>query len=655
MREQHQHFLRQKYRRDIDGLRAIAVLGVVGFHFLPNLLSGGFIGVDIFLVISGYLISTKIFEGLEKRDFRFSEFYSRRVRRIFPALLSVLIATFILGWFTLLADEFKQLGKHISAGSSFVSNLVLWREAGYFDNSAETKPLLHLWSLAIEEQFYIAWPIFLWCAWKCRINFVAATLFIAIGSFFLNVYGVAPDPVGTFYSLQTRFWELLSGSLLAWYGLNKKNEFLIFGQKFNGFCSIAGLALLFYGFYEIEKSFRFPGLWALIPIVGTVLLLLGGPKSLVNQKILANPVLVWFGLISFPLYLWHWPLFSFARIIGGETPSTVLSIVLLSLSIAFAWLTFIFLERPFRFGNLERGKSVAVTVVLVLSMIIVGSIGYTTYKLHGLQNRFINQLNEGVNKALIYDADLDYRRGKCFIDDVDDATSKFSSICSDRGNGKSSILIWGDSHSASLYKGFVSQSTTKKYDVFQFSASGCPPILDFHVEKREGCISSNRYVYKEIERLMPDTIILSAFWSMYDGTNGWEALDVNGLAETLSQLKALGVKNIILIGHLPTFTVKQPELLRRHSIFDKVVTKSSAKLRPNIYFFDSWIKQIALASGVDFISPLDTLCDVNGCLLSVPGATIDPISFDYGHLTANGSDYIISRFFELNLIKISNN
>ena len=220
-----------KYRPDIDGLRAIAVLSVVAFHAFPNWIRGGFIGVDVFFVISGYLISTIIFENLDSGTFSFAEFYARRVKRIFPALLLVLTASYAFGWFALFADEYKQLGKHIAAGAGFVSNIVLWNEAGYFDSSAETKPLLHLWSLGIEEQFYVVWPLLLWLAWKQKFDLLTITIIVALVSFFLNINGVKEDTVATFYSPQTRFWELLCGSLLAWISIYGKEACEGFKKK----------------------------------------------------------------------------------------------------------------------------------------------------------------------------------------------------------------------------------------------------------------------------------------------------------------------------------------------------------------------------------------------------------------------------------------
>ena len=395
MSVQQPHLSHPKYRPDIDGLRAVAVLAVVAYHAFPSWVRGGFIGVDVFFVISGYLISTIIFENLDKGTFSFIEFYARRIKRIFPALLLVLIACFAFGWFALLADEYKQLGKHIAAGAGFISNFTLWNEAGYFDNSAETKPLLHLWSLGIEEQFYIVWPLFLCFAWKRKFNLLTITVVVAVATFILNLKGVKQDMIATFYSPQTRFWELLSGSLLAWYTLYKKDAFanikskidvwlsrIVYSEKqdndgrtLSNVLSFVGLFLLLYGFWRINKELSFPGKWALVPVLGAVLIITAGSKAWVNRTILSNKLAVWFGLISFPLYLWHWPILSFARIIESEVPSRNIRIAAVVLSIALAWLTYKLVERPLRFGNYSKIK----VTVLVILMTIVGSLGYYTH------------------------------------------------------------------------------------------------------------------------------------------------------------------------------------------------------------------------------------------------------------------------------------
>ncbi|MDW7648125.1 MAG: acyltransferase, partial [Nitrospiraceae bacterium] len=242
------------YRADIDGLRGIAVLGVVAFHAFPGSIKGGFIGVDVFFVISGFLISTIIFENLERNSFGFVEFYIRRIKRIFPSLLAVFVASFAFGWFALFPDESKHLSKHIVHGALFISNFTLWGESGYFDNSAETKPLLHLWSLGIEEQFYILWPLLLWCAWKKGFNLLFVTLVISVISFALNIWKAHSDVVAAFYSPQTRFWELLSGSCLAYLALFNERALQRLKIGSDSLRSCCGAALLVAGVIFITKE-----------------------------------------------------------------------------------------------------------------------------------------------------------------------------------------------------------------------------------------------------------------------------------------------------------------------------------------------------------------------------------------------------------------
>ncbi|MET0542419.1 MAG: acyltransferase, partial [Variovorax sp.] len=258
------HLIHPKYRPDIDGLRAVAVVSVVGYHAFPDLVRGGFIGVDIFFVISGFLISTIIFGSLAGAGFSYREFYARRIRRIFPALLPVMAATFAFGWYVLLSDEFRQLGKHLLGSAGFVSNLVLWGEAGYFDTAAEVKPLQHLWSLAVEEQFYIFWPLLLGLVW--RIKGPRGLMFwmtVAAGlSFLLNVGGVHRHADATFYSPLSRIWELAAGAMLALAAMRRTTE----GRAVRGaqVRSVAGLVLLGLGLSLIQKDKAFPGWWAIL-------------------------------------------------------------------------------------------------------------------------------------------------------------------------------------------------------------------------------------------------------------------------------------------------------------------------------------------------------------------------------------------------------
>ena len=535
------HLSHPKYHPDIDGLRAVAVLAVVAFHAFPSWVRGGFIGVDVFFVISGYLISTILFENLDKGTFSFSEFYSRRIRRIFPALLLVLIACFAFGWFALLADEYKQLGKHIAAGAGFISNFILWNESGYFDNSAETKPLLHLWSLGIEEQFYIVWPLLLWFAWKRKFNLLTITVVVAVTTFILNLKGVKQDMVATFYSPQTRFWELLSGSLLAWFTLYKKDTFtgikskidvwlsrVVYSQKQEGggktlanVLSFVGLLLLLYGFWRINKELSFPGKWALVPVLGTVLIITAGSKAWVNRTILSNKLAVWFGLISFPLYLWHWPILSFARIVESEVPSRNIRIAAVVLSIVLAWLTYKLVERPLRFGKHNKIK----VAVLVVIMIIFGYLGYNTYDRDGLKFRRVIKDYE-VNARAFTMPKFDEARERC--KSIVGQEHNFHCLVNGGTDDISRLDLYfvGDSHSEALSLGLINSDLK----FISLGRGGCLPLIDverFAENGAQQCHLGYSVFFNQIlsSSLKKSDVILTARFSAYVEGTGFGEID----------------------------------------------------------------------------------------------------------------------------------
>lgn len=483
------HLASPKYRPDIDGLRAVAILSVLAFHAFPIRVQGGFIGVDVFFVISGFLISSIIFENLDKGTYSFTEFYARRIRRIFPALLLVLAASYLFGWFALLSDEYKQLGKHIAAGAGFVSNWVFWNEAGYFDNAADTKPLLHLWSLGIEEQFYIVWPLVIWFAWKSRFNLFLLTISIATLSFYLNIQGVKKDAVATFYAPQTRFWELLSGTALAWFTLyiqpnaRSKATFLSYKlskvlptsayqfaqNNFSNILSFSGCIILTYGFWHMSKDLAFPGWWALIPTLSAILIILAGPSAWINRHLLSSKLAVWFGLISFPLYLWHWPLLSFTRVIESQVPSIGLRTLAILLSIVLAWMTYQFIERPFRFGGQQKFKVAG----LVMTMILVGSAGYSTFLKDGFEYRasiqgYVNNKNELVRTPAKDDACLEYIGFK---------NPLFPYCRYTNANSQQTIAVIGDSHAHVAYPGIAEYLKDKGKNTLLLANSACPPFI----------------------------------------------------------------------------------------------------------------------------------------------------------------------------------
>lgn len=487
------HLTHPKYRADIDGLRAIAVFSVVGFHAFPNWVRGGFVGVDIFFVISGFLISSIIISSLQKGTFSIAEFYARRIKRIFPALILVMTACYVFGWFVLLPDEYKQLGKHIVGGAGFVSNFFFWREAGYFDNAAETKPLLHLWSLGIEEQFYIVWPPLIYLALKRRVNFLFLAITIVAISFSINVGIRLSDRVQDFYSPLTRFWELMMGGILAYLTLQKINPwdkamqmirpaFGIAGTETklteissNNAQSVLGMLLIGLAVLLLTKDRLFPGWWALLPTVGSYLVISAGPHTWLNRKVLSHRVLVWFGLISYPLYLWHWPLLSFARIIESGAPSANILVATILSSIVLAWLTYKLIEKPIRFSNQSKSK----IIVLCVLMSVIGCIGIITFSRDGISYR-IN--DPGIQKK-IRDFTWETTKSnyiKCPSDLQATATPPPKlGYCLLSNDGTPSYALFGDSHADHIFHGIA--DTDKKNTWLFIGNSSCPPVSGISV------------------------------------------------------------------------------------------------------------------------------------------------------------------------------
>ena len=374
------------YRPDIDGLRAVAVLSVVIFHAFPEYLGGGFIGVDVFFVISGFLITSLILREQKEERFSLRHFYARRIRRIFPALSLVLGFGLIAGWICLNFMEYKQLTKHTGSSAIFITNFMLLREAGYFDNAADTKPMLHLWSLAIEEQFYLAWPLVLMFFKRLPRWLFPVLVVLLLSSLTYSLSLVFKgDLEHDFYSPLSRSWELLLGASLA-FGVSRQAAIPTAWRNMAGW---AGLVFIFMSACFLDKSMPFPGYWALPPTLGAALILFAGMQSKVNRVLLASRPLVAIGLISYPLYLWHWPLLSFARILESQTPGPELRLVLVLLSFILAWGTYRFIEKPIRFSD----RYPRAVLWLGLWMVAVLLMSHAVNRLDGLKFRHHGMLN----------------------------------------------------------------------------------------------------------------------------------------------------------------------------------------------------------------------------------------------------------------------
>lgn len=458
------------YRPDIDGLRAVAVLSVVIFHAWPAILPSGFIGVDIFFVISGFLISSIIFKGVEQGSFSYADFYSRRIKRIFPALVLVLAACLSMGWLALFADEYQMLGKHVASGAVFVSNFTLLNESGYFDPAAELKPLLHLWSLGIEEQFYIVWPLLIYAAAKLRINLLVTTALLAALSFGLNIGRIDAHFVQTFYGPITRFWELMLGAILAYITLYFSEQYKHLQKKFANFTAVVGLVLIVTALLLLNNAKLFPGWWAVLPTVGGVLLIAAGPTAWVNTNVLALRPLVLVGLISYPLYLWHWPLLSFLRIVESSDPSKLLVLIAVLISVLLAWMTYVLVEKPIR----HHSSSWSV-IGLVLAVSVVGFFGEVIHAKDGFPYRLSVSHYKEYEKQMIREVDTDVacvkyiqRGGEKILFDYCRANNLES---------KKWIAIIGDSHAHVLFPGFSKEFEKRGFGTIMLANSSCPPFI----------------------------------------------------------------------------------------------------------------------------------------------------------------------------------
>ena len=632
------HLAQPRYRSDIDGLRAIAVLSVVGFHAFPGKILGGFVGVDVFFVISGFLISTIIFCNLENDTFSYTEFYARRIRRIFPALLFVLSASLTFGWHVLLAREYQQLGKHIVAGAGFVSNFALWNESGYFDDAAEAKPLLHLWSLGIEEQFYILWPLLLGLLWKRKFNFFAVTAFIALVSFSVNILSVEINPVAAFYSPLSRFWELMIGGILAYVSLHKPH-YLPNKPNWQNWQSLGGLALFGSSVVLSNKYVAFPGWRALLPTIGAFLIISSGPKAWLNRNLLSSRALVWVGLISYPLYLWHWPLLSFAWTVEDGPPSRTIRIGVVILAIILATLTYVAIEKPIRF-NVQRRN---VSYVLIAAMLILASVGTFTYIDNGMMFRLVNNNPAGFEG----DVETDEVVAKCFL--VEPEALTFPEICgaSEVNSKLPLVLVWGDSFAHSVSLGLADKRNVFGFALALYSAGGCPPLTNFVIEARKGCQNINQFVAGKIKELKPDMVILVADWSLYNGSNTWNLLDYEKLRATLVFLSEQEIKNIVILGHLPTFLIDQPSVGNKKFISEKV-DRTFYRFDWNSVRVDEKIRSFAVENKVKFISPIELLCNQSGCLISTSKNSLVPVAWDRVHLTKSGSIYLVDAAIQAN-------
>jgi peptidoglycan/LPS O-acetylase OafA/YrhL len=633
------------YRPDIDGLRAIAVVSVVVFHAFPTIAPGGFVGVDVFFVISGYLITGVLVSQLEQSRFSIIDFYVRRIRRIFPALVLLLFTVLFVGFFCLFPDEFSQLGKHTAASAGFLSNFMYWREAGYFDIEAEKKPLLHIWSLGVEEQFYVVWPLILWASWKHRWG-ESSVVMVLVLSFIASVVITSNNQSAAYFLPFTRFWELAVGSWLAIRKHKSRKPRVGLGppawiHPASRYRTVVGLFFLAVSFVLISPDSAFPGWIALVPVIGTALILSGTIDDYCCRSLLASRVIVWIGLISYPLYLWHWPILSFTRIVQGEPPNLATDLAAITLSVMLAWATYRYVERPFRYTLNSR---VAVAT-LSAAMIFIGAVGYfVTLKggFSGARLSWAPNVDRGPSRNL----ECEKYFGQ---------SAKFN-YCKASG-GEPDILVIGDSHAHAIFDGLDAEFG-KNFGILLAGQSGCPPLLGVDVflanfpAERGICSAVLQNILEATSRTVFKAVFLVARGPFYiDGGPGQRylmeghdpslsslELYTSGLERMLKRIKA---EKIYVILDNPTFPYTPRDCARAG------IRCKPLKQENYLKTYDSYRKSIQnMARGFENIKILDPtsfFCRENGCTQAPEG---ENLYADTHHLTKEGGKRIVSHLVE---------
>ena len=617
------------YRPDIDGLRAFAVLSVVLYHAFPEVVRGGFVGVDIFFVISGFLITSILFTEITEHRFSLTTFYGRRIRRIFPALAVCLAAVLAYGFVSLMPFELAQLGKHVFFGAGFLSNIVLWSESGYFDSAATYKPLLHLWSLGIEEQFYILWPALLWLAFqlKAKVGRLLAVLFLA--SFTINVALSITDISAAFYLPVSRFWELLAGAGLAW-----RRQIVL--PKVRSWISCAGLAALLTSVALFTAEMRFPGWLALPTVAGAAAVILAGPEAAMNRIVFSNRTAVFVGLISYPLYLWHWPLISYAYIIrAGRPPTHLMAAALVVASFLLAWATYRFIEYPVRFGAHRRRR----TVIVAVCVAALGACGLAIWIDGGLSVRFPASLDiQKINAAKL---DVTYQPTKgmevlaynsCSAGDG----CRFGirgnyALVSHLGHGDRKVALAGDSllfHYGPRVQQLADEGRLAANTYF-VTGPFCAPLPG--ITQRDefvDCANVPSNLSELVQREKVQSVVLGAAWTGYaskealierDGrrlplitVEGQDAFYAN-LEDYVRLLQGLGAK-VYLVREMPGSPRFNPTQMVTRSVtgfridpdFDK--SEPIAGMRAISTIVDAKLRAIAERTGATLLDPFPDIC-----------------------------------------------
>jgi len=638
-----------RYRPDIDGLRAMAVMLVVLYHAFPTIFPGGFIGVDIFFVISGYLITSIIFTDTRYGNFSFIEFYCKRVRRIFPALITVLIFSLGVGLLTLLPEELQSLGKNVVGASLFISNILLWKETGYFDISSVYKPLLHLWSLGIEEQFYLIWPLLFLMAIKLHRTMSIVSV-CCLSSFVVGAHMTNTSPQAAFYLLHSRAWELISGALLAIFTQEHQIKSIkaIYLEVAALVSFLTSLGCTFF----LDESVVFPGYVALAPVIATLILISVGDKSVVASRLFSNKIAVGIGRISYPLYLWHWPILSYLTIIKAKEPSGESRLYAILISVALAYLTYRLIEAPIR----RARHLITLSLRLVATMAVIGALGLLIYLGSGLPWRPMSQ--DAFNRdAFIWERGRN-ANSRCV---AETAPAKIP-FCVMTENYEPSVIMLGDSHANALFPFFAAYFAKEHRGVVMLGKGGCPPFIN--VEKNDfGCpdIMSNSLNFLKQHPKITDVYLIARYAETESGDNYFEKAKTENrmtlvtdstlhdrrkifkiaLMDTVLHLKEQR-KNVRIVLSIPELNFDPKTCLKARGASDCTISRDLVVKRQTEY--RKIMSEISDSTNVPLIDPLDAFCDESRCTAKANGKILYR---DFHHLGIFATDFLLERELKL--------
>jgi peptidoglycan/LPS O-acetylase OafA/YrhL len=600
----------QRYQPHIDGLRALAIIPVLFFHAGLGGFSGGYVGVDVFFVISGYLITGIILAEKDRGEFSLARFYVRRSRRILPALFATLVGSFAIAWFLLLPDEMVAFGKSMMSVATFSSNIYFWRTINYFGPGPESLPLLHTWSLAVEEQFYIAFPIVLLVvaalgrSWRERILTGAFVVSLA-----LAVWVTPRSPAASFYVLPTRAWELLLGTMVVFADPRIPPASRLVREV----VTAASLLMIVLPVFLYTPQTVFPGAAAIWPCAGAAgLILLGGGKSTAGW-LLRTRVIVAVGVLSYSLYLWHWPILAFVRVYLGDQLTPLVGVACLVFVVGMAAASYFIIEQPIRRSAASKRRVLSAAAASSIAFAALGGAAVAT---DGFPSRFPHFVAK--------DRHLDelYSVGRCGLNAGQTFSDWDAVACTTNAGAGRRVVLWGDSFAGHLAPGLRRVAHQDGWEFVHYAKDYCPPLLGPTPVQDKSCRSFN----DGIEKLAPagSTVIMSGRWSSYEREN---VLDMARLEQTVAHLQKRGVR-VILIGASPSFGFGSlDDYLYRSGKRDAPVT------------FDQSLNQRLEKDipSAEFVDPMLVLCPTYRCALIDNGGEL---YVDSGHLSAHGSDLV---------------